>query len=112
MDTEGDSKPTKPRRRYKNYSGWSHVAQATGGGVSQSQGRRNMVGDVVGARGASLGGPYDSAVKAHVCVAVDESPAEALLTVCVCLMGVSVPCVCRGPRWRPVRATVLYFRQT
>ena len=28
-----------------------------------------MVGDVVGARGASLDGPYDAAVKAHVCVA-------------------------------------------
>ena len=68
-----------------------------------------MVGDVVGARGASLGGPYDSAVKAHVCVAVDESPAEALLTVCVFLMGVSVPCVCRGPRVPhiAVRATPL-----
>ena len=30
-----------------------------------------MVGEVVGARGASLGGPYGAA-KAHCCVAVDE----------------------------------------
>eukprot|EP00964_Phaeocystis_antarctica_P148938 scaffold115920_cov57-Phaeocystis_antarctica.AAC.2 len=32
-----------------------------------------MVGEVVGARGASLGGPYGAAVNAHSCVAVDES---------------------------------------
>eukprot|EP00964_Phaeocystis_antarctica_P047246 scaffold27328_cov67-Phaeocystis_antarctica.AAC.1 len=31
-----------------------------------------MVGEVVGSRGASLGGPYGAA-KAHGCVAVDES---------------------------------------
>ena len=31
-----------------------------------------MVGEVVGARGASLGGPYGAAVKAHACVAVDR----------------------------------------
>ena len=31
-----------------------------------------MVGEAVGARGASLGGPYGAA-KAHCCVAVDES---------------------------------------
>ena len=31
-----------------------------------------MVGEVVGARGGSLGGPYGAA-KAHCCVAADES---------------------------------------
>ena len=33
---------------------------------------QSLVGEVVGARGASLGGPYGAA-KAHCCVAVDES---------------------------------------
>ena len=40
-----------------------------------------MVGEVVGARGASLGGPYGAA-KAHCCVAVDESR-SSLAACCV-----------------------------
>ena len=40
--------------------------------VAHLKGVENMVGEVVGARGALLGGPYGAA-KAHCCVAVDES---------------------------------------
>eukprot|EP00964_Phaeocystis_antarctica_P025498 scaffold14339_cov29-Phaeocystis_antarctica.AAC.3 len=53
-----------------------------------------MVGEVVGARGASLGGPYGAA-KAHCCVAVDESR-SSLPACCVSFYQLSV-CLSRCP---------------
>ena len=49
-----------------------------------------MVGEVVGARGASLGGPYGAA-KAHCCVAVDES--RSSLAAC-CVSFYQIVCLC------------------
>ena len=51
---------------------------------------------MVGARGASLDGPYGAAVKAHACVAVDESRSKLaarcmsfyhIVCLSVCLEG-------------------------
>eukprot|EP00964_Phaeocystis_antarctica_P081177 scaffold50762_cov58-Phaeocystis_antarctica.AAC.4 len=51
-----------------------------------------MVGEVVGARGASLGGPYGAA-KAHCCVAVDESR-SSLAACCVSFYQIVCLSVC------------------
>eukprot|EP00964_Phaeocystis_antarctica_P045593 scaffold26257_cov63-Phaeocystis_antarctica.AAC.5 len=51
-----------------------------------------MVGEVVGARGASLGGPYGAA-KAHCCVAVDESR-SSLAARCVSVYQIVCLSVC------------------
>ena len=56
---------------YHYSSGWSHVAQAPWWRISRARRRRasKMVGEAVGRRqcvgGASLGGPYGAAAKAH-----------------------------------------------
>eukprot|EP00964_Phaeocystis_antarctica_P073854 scaffold45361_cov59-Phaeocystis_antarctica.AAC.4 len=55
-------------------------------------GVENMVGEVVGARGASLGGPYGAA-KAHCCVAVDESR-SSLAACCVSFYQIVCLSVC------------------
>ena len=51
-----------------------------------------MVGEVVGGRGASLGGPYGAA-KAHCCVAVDESR-SSLAPCCVSFYQIVCLSVC------------------
>ena len=53
----------------------------------------SYIGEVVGARGASLGGPYGAAVKAHSCVTVDES-CSSLAARCVCLSTTLPVCLC------------------
>eukprot|EP00964_Phaeocystis_antarctica_P115851 scaffold79843_cov80-Phaeocystis_antarctica.AAC.3 len=59
-----------------------------------------MVGEVVGARGPSLGGPYGAA-KAHCCVAVDESRRGLLA---VCLSAKLSVCLCVSFIWRLILA--------
>ena len=61
-----------------------------------------MVGEVVGARGASLGGPYGAAVKAHACVAVDESR-SSLAARCVSFYHIVCLPVCLKLETAPLR---------
>ena len=82
----------KPRRRYKHYSGWSHVAQATWLRISRVSKKKWLGRWLVGARGASLGGPYGAA-NAHCCVAVDESR-SSLAACCVSFYQIVCLSVC------------------
>ena len=61
--------PPRGKIRQKSYSGWSHARSASDVVAHLNRASKIwLVGEVVGAGGASLGGPYGAA-KAHCCVA-------------------------------------------